>query len=53
MFQVLELRSRLDGLLRHDDDTHINATEAITAVTREHAALRDCLGGIERVRWGK
>lgn len=51
--QILELRSRLDGLLVQRDDggsSRSTATEALTAVTREHAALRECLGGVERVR---
>eukprot|EP00752_Nemacystus_decipiens_P007499 g6700.t1 len=45
--QVLALKSRLDGLLHHIDNRS-TATEAITAVTKEHAALRDCLGDVER-----
>eukprot|EP00903_Cladosiphon_okamuranus_P006170 g6067.t1 len=46
--QVVQLKSRLDGLLRHGDSHTTTATEAIMAVTREHAALRDCLGDVER-----
>lgn len=48
--QVLELKSRLDGLLRLGNSRTTTATEAITVVTREHAALRDCLGDVERVK---
>lgn len=52
--QVLTLKARLDGLLQGacdgPDGDRISATEALTKVTREHAALRDCLGDVERVR---
>ncbi|CAB1101909.1 unnamed protein product [Ectocarpus sp. CCAP 1310/34] len=51
--QVLTLKARLDGLLLggHDgvDSGHQKTvTEALTSVKREHAALRECLGDIER-----
>ncbi|CAN0453598.1 unnamed protein product, partial [Ectocarpus sp. 12 AP-2014] len=51
--QVLTLKARLDGLLRAghdgvDSGHHHTVTEALTSVTREHAALRECLGDVER-----
>ncbi|CBN80205.1 hypothetical protein Esi_0131_0010 [Ectocarpus siliculosus] len=51
--QVLTLKARLDGLLRAghdgvDSGHHLTVTEALTSVTREHAALRECLGDVER-----
>lgn len=48
--QVLALKARLDGIVQrvgHEGD--LTAREALTRVTREHAALRECLGGVEQV----
>lgn len=47
----------MDGLLKGGGDRgdRLTATEALMTVTREHAALRGCLGDVERVserEWG-
>lgn len=47
--KVLALKARLDGVLEGLGRKGLSATEAVAMVTREHAALRGCLGIVEQV----
>lgn len=47
--KVLALKARLDGVLEGVGRKGLSATEAVALVTREHAALRGCLGIVEQV----
>lgn len=46
---MLALKARLDGVLQGGRREGLGATDALTAVVREQAALRECLGVVEQV----